>query len=75
MAGRGKRFFATPEETSNFARMTGDKPYTTTSVHASTSDMAKAERVPLAREGEAYFFRTPNIPSGPVTINNHSVVP
>jgi RHS repeat-associated protein len=71
----GKHFFATPEETSNFARMMGDKPYTTTSVRVSASDLAKTERVPLAREGEAYFFRTPDIPSGPVTIFGHSVVP
>jgi hypothetical protein len=71
----GKYFFETPEQASNFARMMGDQPYTTTSVRVSPSQLGRGQPINPAREGPGYFFDTPNVPSGPVTIFNHSVVP
>lgn len=71
----GKYFFETPEQASNFARMMGDKPYTTTSVRISRSQLGKGDRINPAREGPGYFFRTPDVPSGPVTIFDRSVLP
>jgi RHS repeat-associated protein len=71
----GKYFFERPEQASNFARMAGDKPYTTTSVRVSPSELARADLIDPVREGRAYFFRTPFVPAGPVTIFNYSVLP
>lgn len=71
----GKYFFDTPEQASNFARMMGDKPYTTTSVRVSLSQLGKGDRINPVREGPGYFFRTPDVPSGPVTILDRSVLP
>ena len=71
----GKYFFDTPEQASNFARMMGDKPYTTTSVRVSRSELTRGDRINPAREGPGYFFRTPDVPSGPVTTFNRSVLP
>jgi hypothetical protein len=71
----GKYFFETPEQASNFARMMGDKPFTTTSVGVSPSELARGDRINRAREGPGYFFRAPDVPSGPVTIFNNSVLP
>lgn len=71
----GKYFFETPEQASNFARMMGDQPYTTTSVRVSPGELANGEPINPAREGPGYFFRSPDVPSGPVTIFNYSVVP
>lgn len=76
-AGRteGKYFFETPEQASNFARMIGDQPYTTTSVRISPSQLGGGQPINPAGEGPGYFFSTPNVPSGPVTIFNYSVLP
>ena len=52
----GKYFFETPEQASNFARMMGDKPDTTTSVRVSPSQVARGDRINPAREGPGYFF-------------------
>ena len=71
----GKYFFETSEQASNFARMMGDKPYTTTSVRVPRAGLGKGDRINPAREGPGYFFRTPDMPSGPVTIFNRSVLP
>ena len=71
----GKYFFETPEQASNFARMMGDKPYTTTSVSVSPSQLRRGQPINPAREGPGYFFSTPDVPSGPVNIFNHSVLP
>jgi hypothetical protein len=77
MAGQteGKYFFDTPEQASNYARMQGDKAYTTTSVNVSPAELARGSRIHPAGEGPGYFFDTPDIPSGPVTIFDHSVLP
>jgi hypothetical protein len=58
-----------------FARMMGDQSYTTTLVSVSPAELAKAQPISSAGEGPAYFFGTPDVPSGPVTIFNHSVNP
>ncbi|MCP5443160.1 MAG: hypothetical protein H6968_09020 [Chromatiaceae bacterium] len=71
----GKYFFETPEQTSNFARMMGDQPYTTTSVRVSPSELSRGQAINPAREGPGYFFDTPDLPAGPVSIHNHSVLP
>ncbi len=71
----GKYFFPTPEQASNFARMMRDQAYTTTSVRVSPAEIARGQPINPAGEGPGYFFSTPNLPSGPVTILNHSVVP
>lgn len=71
----GKYFFETPEQASNFARMMGDQPYTTTSVRVSPSQLGRGQPINPAREGPGYFFNAPDVPSGPVTIFNYSVVP
>lgn len=55
--------------------MMGDRPYTTTSVRVSQSGLANGDRINPAREGPGYFFRTSDVPSGRVTIRNHSVLP
>ncbi len=71
----GKYFFPTAEQASNFARMMRDQGYTTTSVRVSPAEMARGQPIHPAGEGPAYFFSTPNLPSGPVTILNYSVMP
>jgi hypothetical protein len=71
----GKYFFRTPEQASNFARMMGDQPYTTTSVRVSPTELGRAIPINPAGEGPGYFFSTPNVPTGSVTIWNYSVVP
>jgi hypothetical protein len=71
----GKYFFNTPEQTSNFARMLGDKVYTTTSVKVSPLQLARGQPINPFGDGPGYFFRTPDIPSGPVTIFNQSLLP
>jgi len=71
----GKYLFRTPEQASNFARMMGDQPYATTSVRVSPAELGKAQPVNPAREGPGYFFKTSDVPSGPVTILDNSVVP
>jgi hypothetical protein len=71
----GKRFFYTPEQVSNFAQLTGDQPYTTTSVEASAAEPMAGEAYAPLGEGQAVFFATPDVPSGPVTIFNYSVLP
>ncbi len=71
----GKYFFNTPEQASNFARMVGDKPYTTTSTLVSPSQLAKGQFINPAREGPGRFFSTPDVPSGPVNIFDRSVLP
>lgn len=71
----GKYFFKTPEQASNFARMMGREPYTTTSIRVSPRELARGQLVNPAREGPGYFFSTPDVPSGPVTIFNLSVLP
>lgn len=58
-----------------FARMMGDQPYTTISVRVSRTGLAKGDPINPAGEGFGFFFRTPDLPSGPVTIFNHSVLP
>jgi hypothetical protein len=71
----GKYFFETPEQASNFAKMMGDKPYTTTRVTVSPSELGNGQFIHPVGEGPGYFFSTPHVPSGPVTIYNHSVLP
>jgi hypothetical protein len=71
----GKYFFNSPEQASNFARMMGDQPYTTTSVRVPAGQLAHGHPINPAGEGPGYFFPTPHVPSGPVTIFNHSVLP
>lgn len=71
----GKYFFKTPEQASNFVRMMGDKPYTTTSVRVSPAELGRGQAVNPAREGPGYFFSTPHVPGGPASILNFSVVP
>jgi hypothetical protein len=71
----GKYFFSSPEQSSNFARMMGDQPYTTTSITVSRDSLMKGQTINPAREGPGYFFETPHVPSGPVTIFNHSMLP
>ena len=71
----GKYFFETPEQASNFARMMGDQPYTTTSVRVSPAELGRGQRITPAREGPAYFFETPDVPSGSINVHNYSVVP
>jgi hypothetical protein len=73
--GEGKYFFPTPEQASRFARMSGDAPYTTTAVHVSPAELGRAAPINPAGEGPAYFFQTPDVPAGPVSIFNHSVLP
>jgi hypothetical protein len=70
-----KYFFDTPEQVSNFAKMMGDGPYTTTSVNVSRSELSFGQRINPAGEGPGYFFSTPNLPAGPVGIHNSSVLP
>ena len=64
----GKYFFQTPEQASNFARMMGDQPYTTTSVRVTPAELARGQSISPAGEGPGYFFSTTSVPSGPVTI-------
>jgi hypothetical protein len=71
----GKYFFDTPEQASNFAKMSGDAPYTTTSVNVSDAELSLGQRINPAGEGPGYFFPTPNIPPGSVNIFHFSVVP
>ena len=71
----GKYLFETPEQASSFARMMGDQPYTTNSVRVTPAELGRGQRITPAREGPAYFFDTPDVPSGPVNIHNYSVVP
>jgi RHS repeat-associated protein len=71
----GKYFFETPEQVSNFARMMGDKAYTTTSVRVSASELAGGQAIRPAGEGAGYFFPAGQLPAGPVTIWNFSVLP
>jgi len=71
----GKYFFETPEQASSFARQMGDQPYTTTSVTVSPPVMSAAQPINPAGEGPGFFFATPDVPSGPVTIFNYSVLP
>jgi hypothetical protein len=71
----GKYFFKTPEQVSNFARMMGDKAYTTTSVEVSPVQLARGQAVNPAGEGPGYFFPTGNLPTGSVSIFNFSVLP
>lgn len=71
----GKYFFKSPEQPSNYARMIGDKPYTTTSVKVSPEELAKGYPIDPGTEGEGYFFGTEDIPSGPVTIFDRSIIP
>ncbi len=70
-----KYFFETPEQASNFARMMGDKTYTTTSVRVSPSQLGRGHPINPTREGPGYFLRTSDVPSRPVTVFNHSVLP
>ena len=70
----GKYFFETPQQASNFARMMGDQPYTTTSVTVSPAQMGLGQSVNPVGEGPGFFFSTPDVPSGQVTIFNHSVL-
>jgi hypothetical protein len=71
----GKYFFKTPEQVSNFARMMGDKAYTTTSVEVSASELAGGHAISPAGEGAGYFFPAGQLPAGPVTIWDFSVLP
>lgn len=71
----GKYFFDTAEQASNFAKMMGNGPYTTTSVEVSIPELDSGQRIHPAGEGPGYFFDTPNIPAGPISIANHSVLP
>jgi len=71
----GKYFFRTPEQASNFARMMGDQPYTTTSVRVFPAELARATPINPAGEGPGYFFSTPDVRTGTVTIWNYWVVP
>lgn len=71
----GKYFFESPQQASNFARMMGDKPYTTTSVWVPRAGLGRGDRINPVREGPGYFFRTPDVPSGPITIFGRSVLP
>jgi len=71
----GKYFFPSPEQVSNFARMMGDQPYTTTSVRVSPAELSRGAPIHPVGEGPAYFFDTPAVPSGPVEIWNRSVLP
>jgi hypothetical protein len=75
MGTEGKYFFETPEQASNFARMMGDAPYTTTSVRISPTELGRGQPIRPAGEGPGYFFPTPHVPFGPVTIFDFSVVP
>jgi hypothetical protein len=45
------------------------------SVRVSPAELAKGDPINPVREGPGYFFRTPDVPSGPVTIFNYSVLP
>jgi|GEM_PF-2836550 len=71
----GKYFFETQEQASRFSRMMGDQPYTTTSVRVSPAKLGRGQSISPAREGPAHFFDTSDVPTGPVTIFNYSVVP
>ena len=71
----GKYFFDTAEQASNFAKMSADGAYTTTSVEVSARELSLGERIMPAGEGPGYFFSTPNIPAGPVNIFDYSVLP
>jgi hypothetical protein len=71
----GKYFFDTPEQASNFARMMGKQPYTTTSVRVSGSNLAKGQRINPAKEGPGYFFDTSDVPWGTVRVWDRSVLP
>jgi RHS repeat-associated protein len=71
----GKSFFETPEQASNFARKMGDQPYTTTSIEVSAAEMARAQQFSPVTEGPAQFFSSGDLPRGPVTISNSSVLP
>ena len=72
---QGKYFSESPEQASNFARMMGDQPYTTTSVRVSPGELANGHPINPSGEGPGYFFETPHVPSGPVSVFNHSVLP
>jgi len=71
----GKYFFDTAEQASNFARMMGDGPYTTTSIELTPGELSFGQRINPLGEGPGYFFPSPNIPSGTVNIFNFSVLP
>ena len=72
---QGKYFSESSEQASNFARMMGDQPYTTTSVRVSPGELANGHPINPSGEGPGYFFETPHVPSGPVSVFNHSVLP
>jgi len=55
--------------------MIGDKPYTTTSVRVSPSQLNHGHPINPAGESPGYSFQTPDVPSGPVNAFNHSVLP
>ena len=71
----GKYFFDTAEQASKFAKMMGDQPYTVTSTRVSRSKLRNGDRIEPAGEGPGYFFGTPHIPAGRVTVFNHSPLP
>jgi hypothetical protein len=64
----GKYFFKTAEQASNFGHMMGDQPYVTTSVRVSPAELGRGQAINPAGEGPGYFFSTPHVPAGPVTI-------
>ncbi len=68
-------FFDTPEQASNFARMMGDGPCTTTSFQATQQELLAGQRISPEGEGPGCFFPSQDIPSGPVTIHDSSVLP
>ena len=71
----GKCFFDTAEQASNFSRMMGDQPYTVTSTRVSPSKLRNGDRIEPAGEGPGYFFGTSHIPTGRVTVFNHTPLP
>jgi hypothetical protein len=71
----GKYFFKTPQQASNFGKMMGDGPYTTTSTSVTPTQLAAGQPIDPGTEGPGFFFPTPDVPSGPVNILNHSVLP
>jgi hypothetical protein len=71
----GEYFFKTPQQASNFARMMGDQPYTTTSIRVSPTELSRGQAINPAREGPGYFFSTSDLPKRQVDIWNLSVLP
>lgn len=45
------------------------------SAEVSRGALAKGQAITSTREGPSFFFATPHVPSGPVTIFNQSVLP